>query len=62
MRLVLRGLFVLEENLEKVNFTDEKFPHKKIDNKDIYVDCGATEDIAEDACGLRQYGDLRSLN
>ena len=34
---------------------DEEFLHTKIKNKDIYVDYGATEDIPEDACSLRQY-------
>ena len=38
---------------------DEEFLHTKItkiNNKDIYVDYGAAEDIPEDACSLRQYG------
>ena len=29
---------------------NEEFLHKKINNKDVYVDYGATEDIPEDAC------------
>ena len=35
---------------------DEVFLHTKINSKDAYVDHGATEDIPEDACSLRQYG------
>ena len=41
---------------------DEEFLHKKIKNKDSNVDYGATEDILEDACSLRQYEDLTALN
>ena len=57
-RLVLQGLLLLERNLEKVNFTNEKFRHKKINNKDAYVDYGATKD----SYSLRQCGDLKELN
>ena len=32
---------------------EEEFFHTKIDNKDVYVDYGVTEDIPEDACSLR---------
>ena len=35
---------------------DEEFLHTKINNKDVYVDYGATKDIPEDACSLRQHG------
>ena len=35
---------------------DEDFLHTKINNKDVYVNYGATEDIPEDAFSLRQYG------
>ena len=35
---------------------DEDVLHTQINNKDIYVNYGATEDIPEDACSLRQYG------
>ena len=35
---------------------DEEFLHTKINNEDIHVDYGATEDIPEDACSFRQYG------
>ena len=41
---------------------DEEFLHKKIKNKDSNVDYGATEDILEDACSLRQSEDLTALN
>ena len=35
---------------------DEEFLHTKINNKDVYVDYGATEDIPENACSFkRQY-------
>ena len=40
----------------------EEFLHKKVNNKDAYVDYGAAKDIPEDACSLRQYGDLTALN
>ena len=35
---------------------DEEFLHTKIDNNDVYVAYGATEDIPEDACSLRHDG------
>ena len=35
---------------------DVEFLHNKINNKDVYADYGAAEDISEDACSLRQYG------
>ena len=34
---------------------DDEFLHTKINNKDVYVDYGATEDIPEDACGVTQF-------
>ena len=34
--------------------------HKKINNGEVYVDYGSTEDIPEDA--VRLYGDLTALN
>ena len=40
---------------------DEEFLQKKINNKDVYEDHDATKDIQEDACSLRQYGDLTAL-
>ena len=35
---------------------NDKFLHIKIKNIDVYEDYGATEDIPEDTCSLRQYG------
>ena len=35
---------------------DKELLHAKVNNKDVYVDYGATEDISEDACSLRQHG------
>ena len=45
----------------------EDFLHTKINNKGVYVDYSATEDIPEDLCSFRrQYsimdGDLTALN
>ena len=40
---------------------DEEFLQKKINNKDVYGDHDAAEDIQEDACSLRQYRDLTAL-
>ena len=51
----------IRRNLKKVDFTVEEFLHKKIKNKDLYVDYGASEDIPEDVCSLRQYGDVTTL-
>ena len=39
---------------------DKEFLLKKINNSDVYVDYGLTEDIPEDAWSL--HGDLRALN
>ena len=33
---------------------DEEFLYTKINNKDVYVDYGATKDILEDACSFRR--------
>ena len=46
---------------------DKEFLHTKINNKGVYVNYGATEDIPKDACSFRrQYsimdGDLTALN
>ena len=46
---------------------DEDFLHIKINNKGVYVDYDATEDIPENACNLRREysimdGDLTALN
>ena len=40
----------------------EEFLHKKVNNKDVYVNYGATEDIEEDARSLRQDGDVTVFN
>ena len=40
---------------------DEEFLHKKINNRDLYVDYGSTKDIPDNACSLRLYGDLTAL-
>ena len=41
----------------------DEFLQAKINNKDLYVDYGAAEDIPEDACSFRQLdGDLIALN
>ena len=39
---------------------DKEFLHKKINNRDVYVDYASTEYIPEDA--LRLYNDLITLN
>ena len=33
-----------------------------MNNKDVYVDYGAAEDIQENACSFKQYEDLEALN
>ena len=41
----------------------EEFLHTKINNKDVYVDYGATEDIPDDACNSSSMdGNLTALN
>ena len=47
------------KKLEKVVFLEEVFLHKKISNKDVYVDYDTMVDIPEDA--VKQYGDLTTL-
>ena len=47
------------KKLENVVFDEEEFLHKKISNKDVYVDYGAIADIPEDA--VNQYGELTIL-
>ena len=59
---IFRVLSLLERDFNKVDFTDEEFLHKKINNKDVYVDYDTTEDISEDAWSLNQYEDLAALN
>ena len=56
------ALSLLERDLNKVDFTDEEFLHKKINNKDVYMDYDTTEDISEDTCSLSQYEDLTALD
>ena len=41
---------------------EQEFLRKKIKNKDVYVNCGATEDISEDACSLREYGGFTAFS
>ena len=41
---------------------DEEFLYKKINNRDVYVDYGSTEDTPEDACSLRLDGNLTALS
>ena len=53
-------LSLIERNLEEVDFAEDEFLHNKINNKDVYVDNGTTEDIPEDA--NRQCGCLLALN
>ena len=36
------------------DFWLKEFLHTKINNKDVYVDHGATEDIPENACSFRR--------
>ena len=40
-------------------FVKEEFLHKKISQKDVYVDYGAMVDVPQDA--VNQYDDLRAL-
>ena len=35
---------------------NEEFLPTKLNNKGVYVDNGATEDIPEDACSFRRHG------
>ena len=59
IQLLKSYIVTYRKKLEEVVFAEEEFLHKKISNKDIYVDYGAMEDIAEDA--VKQYGDLTAL-
>ena len=54
-------LSLLKRNLKKVDFSNEDFLHKKINNTDAYVDYDTTRDIPEDTCILRQYGDFTAM-
>ena len=55
------SLSILERNFKKGDFIYEGILHKKIINKDVYADYSAIEDILQDVCSLRQYGDLIAL-
>ena len=50
------------ERLELRKVPNEEFLHEKINNRDVYEDYGSTEDIQEDKCSLKLYGDLAALN
>ena len=52
---------LFERNVKKLDFAPEMFLQKKINNKDVHGDYGATEYISEDTCYLRQRGDLAAL-
>ena len=52
---------LLERKHKKVDFNDEEFQHKEINNKNVYMDYGATEDIPEYAYNIRKYGGLTAL-
>ena len=45
-----------------MDFTNEEFLDKKINNEDIYVDYGATKYIPEDACSLKTVSRLAPFN
>ena len=47
------------KKLEEVVFFEEEFLHKKIRNKDVYVDYSAMADIPEDA--VKHHGDWIAL-
>ena len=55
-RVFIQRAWKQSESLVLRLVPDEEFLHSKINNKDVYLDYGATEDIPEDACSLRQYG------
>ena len=72
-RIQTRDALIQRASEQSENFVlqvvpDKEFLHTKINNKDVYVEYGATEDIPEDACSFirRQYsimdGDLTALN
>ena len=44
-----------------MDFNYEEFQNKEINNKDVYMDYGATEDIPEYPYNLSQYGGLTAL-
>ena len=54
IQLLQRYIVTYRKKLEEVAFVEEEFLHRKISNKDVYVDYGAMADIPEDA--VKQYG------
>ena len=65
---IQRGTKDSDSQTERLSFRSnqralryEEFLHTKINNKDVYVDYGATEDIPENACSFRRqyYGSWR---
>ena len=60
-QLAHTGFVTYRKKLEECEFVNKEFLHKKINNKDVYVDYDAVEDIPEGACRwLRQYGGFYS--
>ena len=59
IQLLLSYIVAYRKKLEEVVFVQEEFLHKKLINKDVYVDYGAMADIPEDA--VKQYGYLTAL-
>ena len=59
IQLLLSYIVAYRKKLEEVVFVQEEFLHKKLSNKDVYVDYGAMADIPEDA--VKQYGYLTAL-
>ena len=54
IQLLQSYIVTYRKKLEEVAFVEEEFLHRKISNKDVYVDYGAMADIPEDA--VKQYG------
>ena len=50
IQLLQRYIATYKKKLEEVVFVEEGFLYQKISKKDVYVDHGATADIAQDAC------------
>ena len=59
IQLLQSYIATYRNKLDEVVFVEEDFLYKKISNKDVYVDYGATTDIPQDA--VKQYGDLTAL-
>ena len=49
-RLIQPFSISYEKKLKEVNFVDNEFLHEKKNNKNVYVDHGATEKSSKDAC------------